>query len=426
VFREIRQEHIKPVPDKELISGAINGILKLMPELKNSVAARTAWQRLASGRVGIYDSLEIFGDFVDGARREGAARIAIKQLMRAAVDGILNASDPYSSFIDDTQTKLLQQPQSEDRDRSASIGVNVGLFDGVLKVAMPLYDMPAAKAGLWPGDLITHVDGEPIKGLTLEQGIDKLRGPLGTPVTIRVTRKGKDQPFDLTIVRQTIWEYVVRSSVVDGNVGYVRLLGFKEHTDEDLKKAIAELTAPQVRLVRGRPDAAADLKGYILDLRGNTGGLLDQVIKVTGTLLGQGTIFVSKGRTAELTSREVGGSEELIKNKPIVVLVNGDTASGAEVLAGALQERGRAKVVGTRSHGAGVIRTLIPLGGAQGTLALTTGWLILPSGKSIEGIGIEPDISVEAGAGQAGQLEPAQALAIDPQLQAALKEVRRN
>jgi carboxyl-terminal processing protease len=254
---------------------------------------------------------------------------------------------------------------------------------GVVKVVSPIDDTPAAKAGLMANDLITHLDGEQIVGLTLEQAVEKMRGPVNTPITLTIVRRGKDDPFDVRIVRDVIKINAVKSRL-EGDIVYVKISTFNEQTHANLVRQVEAL-----KKQLGRP-----ARGFIVDLRNNPGGLLDQAISVSDAFLEKGAIVLTKGRLLEETQRANARPGDIADGKPIVVLVNGGSASASEIVAGALQDHRRATVVGTRSFGKGSVQTIIPLGG-NGAIRLTTARYYTPSGRSIQAKGIEPDILVE-------------------------------
>jgi carboxyl-terminal processing protease len=248
----------------------------------------------------------------------------------------------------------------------------------------PLDETPAAKAGVLANDIITHLDDEPVQGLTLNQAVEKMRGPEGTKIKLTVMRKGSDQPIEITIIRARIQVRAVRSRLEGDDVGFIRLTQFNEQTTENFKSAVADISAQS----RGK------LKGFIIDLRNNPGGLLDQAISVADQFLEKGEIVSTRGRNAEETQRFNARAGDLAKGKPVIVLINGGSASASEIVAGALQDHKRATVIGTRSFGKGSVQTIIPLGAGNGALRLTTARYFTPSGRSIQAKGITPDVEV--------------------------------
>jgi carboxyl-terminal processing protease len=256
--------------------------------------------------------------------------------------------------------------------------------DNVLKVVTPIDDTPAAKAGVRAGDVITALDGEPVQGLTLQQAVDKMRGPVNSPITIKVTRQGVKDPIDIKIVRDVIRIRSVRSKKEGEDVGYIRITQFTEQTFDGLKKSIEDLT---------KEIGKDKLKGFVVDLRNNPGGLLDQAIAVSDAFLERGEIVSTRGRQPDDIQRFSARSGDLAAGKPLIVLVNGGSASASEIVAGALQDHKRASILGTRSFGKGSVQTIIPLN-ANGALRLTTARYYTPSGRSIQAKGIEPEIEV--------------------------------
>jgi carboxyl-terminal processing protease len=256
--------------------------------------------------------------------------------------------------------------------------------DGVIKVVAPIDETPAAKAGVMANDYITHIDNEPIQGLTLNQAVDKMRGPVKTTIKLRIMRKGQDKPVEMTLTRDVIKVLSVRSHSEGDDVGYIRITQFTEQTSEGLKKAISAITEQD----------GDKLKGFIVDLRNNPGGLLDQAISVSDAFLEKGEIVSTRGRNADETQRFNARPGDLTKGKPVIVLINGGSASASEIVAGAMQDHKRATILGTRSFGKGSVQTIIPLGSGNGALRLTTARYFTPSGRSIQAKGIVPDIEV--------------------------------
>jgi len=265
------------------------------------------------------------------------------------------------------------------------LGIEVMMEDGLVKVVAPMDDTPAAKAGIMSGDLITHINDEAVEGLTLEQAVSKMKGPISTKTRLRIIRKGKEAPIDVSIMREIIRMRPVSYHTDGGDIGYVRITTFNEQTTDGLKKAIADIS---------KQIPSEKLAGYVVDLRNNPGGLLDQAVSVSGTFMARGEIVSTRGRTAEETQRFAARTGDLIKGKPLVVLINGGSASASEIVAGALHDHKRATLIGTRSFGKGSVQTIIPLGTGNGALALTTARYFTPSGHSIQAQGVAPDIEV--------------------------------
>ena len=277
------------------------------------------------------------------------------KLVDAAISGMLNGLDPHSSYMD---MKSLRDMQVQTRGEFGGLGIEVTMEDGLVKVVAPIDDTPAAKAGIRANDIITHIDDAAVKGMTLDQAVEKMRGLVNTKIKLRIMRKGADKPMELAITRDIIRVRSVRSRIEGGDVGYIRITQFNEQTTEGLKKALSDIAA-QVP-----PDK---LRGYVIDLRNNPGGLLDQAISVADTFLDRGEIVSTRGRDPEETQRFNArpGDKHLTAGKPLIVLINGGSASASEIVAGALQDHKRATVVGTRSFGKGSVQTIIPLGARQ-------------------------------------------------------------
>jgi carboxyl-terminal processing protease len=328
-----------------------------------------------------YRQLNLFGDIFERVRTHYVEKPDESKLVESAINGMLNGLDPHSSYMD---TKNFKDMQIQTRGEFGGLGIEVTMEDGLVKVVAPIDDTPAAKAGIRAGDIITHLDDEPVQGLTLNQAVEKMRGLVNTKIRLKVMRKGNDAPIEIAIVRDNIRVRSVRMKVED-DVGYVRITQFNEQTSDGLKKAIADITS-QVPTDK--------LRGYVIDLRNNPGGLLDQAISVSDAFLERGEIVSTRGRDPEETQRFNARPGDLTKGKPVIVLINGGSASASEIVAGALQDHRRATLVGTRSFGKGSVQTIIPLGSGNGALRLTTARYFTPSGRSIQAKGITPDIEV--------------------------------
>ena len=281
--------------------------------------------------------------------------------------------------------KSFRDMQVQTRGEFGGLGIEVTMEEGLIKVVAPIDETPAAKAGILANDIITKLDEDQVQGLTLNQAVEKMRGPVNTKIKLTIMRKGQEKPLEISIMRDVIRVRAVRSSVEGDDVGYIRMTQFNEQTTDGLKKAIADITAKVSK---------DKLKGYILDLRNNPGGLLDQAISVSDAFLQKGEIVSTRGRNAEETQRFNARPGDLTDNKPVIVLINGGSASASEIVAGALQDHRRVTVVGTRSFGKGSVQTIIPLGSGNGALRLTTARYYTPSGRSIQAKGITPDIEV--------------------------------
>ena len=329
-----------------------------------------------------YRQLNLFGDVFDRVRNDYVESPDEEKLIDAAINGMLTSLDPHSNYMNPKRFKDMQQTT---RGEFGGLGIEVTMENGLVKVVAPIDETPAARAGMRANDLITHLNGEQVLGLTLNQAVDKMRGRVKTPITLTVRRPGVDDPFDVTIVRDVIRIRSVRDGVEgDGDIGYIRISSFSEQTQSGLEKAIKKAKA----------EIGDKLKGYIIDLRNNPGGLLDQAISVSDTFLERGEVVSTRGRNASETQRFNAQAGDLTDGKPVVVLINGGSASASEIVAGALQDHKRAKVLGTRSFGKGSVQTIIPLG-SQGAIRLTTARYYTPSGDSIQAKGIVPDIVIE-------------------------------
>jgi carboxyl-terminal processing protease len=275
--------------------------------------------------------------------------------------------------------------QVQTRGEFGGLGIEVTMEDGLIKVVSPIDDTPASKAGIMANDIITNLDDEAVQGLTLNQAVEKMRGPVNTKIRLKIIRKGADNPIDVTLVRDNIRVRSVRARVESDDIAFIRISTFNEQTTEGLKREIAALTT-QI--------GADKLKGFIIDMRNNPGGLLEEAVTVSDSFLERGEIVSTRGRNAEETQRRTAHPGDLTKGKPVIVLINGGSASASEIVAGALQDHKRATLVGTRSFGKGSVQTIIPLGSGNGALRLTTARYFTPSGKSIQAKGIVPDIEV--------------------------------
>jgi carboxyl-terminal processing protease len=328
-----------------------------------------------------YKQLSLFGDVFERVRSDYVEKPDDAKLVESAINGMLTGLDPHSSYMD---AKSFRDMQVQTRGEFGGLGIEVTMEDGVIKVVAPIDETPAAKAGVMANDFITHIDNEPVQGLTLNQAVEKMRGPVNTSIKLRIMRKGQDKPVEMTLTRDIIKVLSVRSHSEGDDVGYIRITQFTEQTTEGLKKAIADLTAQD----------GDKLKGLVLDLRNNPGGLLDQAIAVCDAFLEKGEIVSTRGRNADEIQRFSAKPGDLTKGKPVIILINGGSASASEIVAGAMQDHKRATILGTRSFGKGSVQTIIPLGSGNGALRLTTARYFTPSGHSIQAKGIVPDIEV--------------------------------
>jgi carboxyl-terminal processing protease len=329
-----------------------------------------------------YRQLNLFGDVFERVRADYVEKPEDSKLIESAINGMLAGLDPHSSYMD---PKSFRDMQVQTRGEFGGLGIEVTMEEGLIKVVAPIDDTPAQKAGVMANDLITKLDDEQVQGLTLNQAVEKMRGPINTKIKLTIIRKGQDKPIEVSITRATIHVRSVRSRTEGDDVGYIRLSQFNELTTDGLKKAISDISAKI---------PADKLKGYILDLRNNPGGLLDQAISVSDAFLQKGEVVSTRGRNVEETQRYNARAGDLTNSKPVIVLINGGSASASEIVAGALQDHKRATVIGTRSFGKGSVQTIIPLGSGNGALRLTTARYFTPSGRSIQAKGITPDIEV--------------------------------
>ena len=325
-----------------------------------------------------YRQLELLGDVFERIRAEHVQEVSDEDLVEAAVNGMLASLDPHSSYL---SPKDFRDMQVHTRGEFGGLGIEVTMENGVVKVVSPIDDTPAFRAGLKPGDLITHLDGEPIQGLSLAEAVEKMRGPVDTDLELTVRRANRE-PFKVKITRAVIKIRSVRSRMEGEDIGYVRITSFNEQAGPDLEKAVAKLKEE------------TKLRGLVLDLRNNPGGLLEQSVAVADAFLESGEVVSTRARRPDDSQRFNAKEGDIAKGIPIVVLVNRGSASASEIVAGALQDHQRALIMGTRTFGKGSVQTVIPLG-PHGAIRLTTAHYYTPAGRSIQAKGIDPDISVE-------------------------------
>src|SRR5271155_3735381 len=335
----------------------------------------------ASNSSDTYKELNLFGEVFEVVRADYVGKVDDDSLIESAIKGILTSLDPHSNYLN---TKNFDDMKVQTRGEFGGLGIEVSMESGLVKVISPIDDTPAARAGLKPGDLITQLDGQPVQGMTLPQAVEKMRGPVNSDVKLTIRRKGRD-PFDVKLTRATIRIQSVRSHLIGDDIGYIRITSFNEQTDVGLNNAIKYI----------KQQAGDKLRGVILDLRNNPGGLLDQAVAVSDAFLEKGEIVSTRGRRADETQLFNARPGDISSGLPLVVLINGGSASASEIVAGALQDHHRAVLLGTRSFGKGSVQTIIPLTG-HGAMRLTTARYYTPSGRSIQAKGIEPDIIVEA------------------------------
>ena len=336
----------------------------------------------SSERSSVYEQLDLFGDIFERIRSQYVEEVDEAELIEAAINGMLTSLDPHSSYM---SPKAAADMRVQTRGEFGGLGIEVTQQDGFVKVVSPIDGTPADAAGIEAGDFITHVDGETVLGLTLNQAVEMMRGPVGSEIIITVVREGDDEPFDVSIIRDTIKLTAVRSRV-EGSSVVLRITTFNDQTYPNLSDGIAK----QVEELGG----IDNVNGFVLDLRNNPGGLLSQAIRVSDAFLEKGEIVSTRGRDPQDGDRYNASPDDLAEGKPIVVLFNGGSASASEIVAGALQDHRRAVVVGTRSFGKGSVQTVMPLGG-DGAMRLTTARYYTPSGRSIQALGVSPDIIVE-------------------------------
>jgi len=330
----------------------------------------------------IYEQLDLFGDIFERIRSEYVEEVSSKDLIEAAIDGMLTSLDPHSSYLSaDDAAKMRVQTRGE----FGGLGIEVTQQEGFVKVVSPIDGTPADAAGMEAGDFITHVDGQSLLGLTLDEAVGMMRGPVGSEIIITVVREGEDEPFDVSIIRDTIKLTAVRART-EGDTVVLRITTFNDQTYPNLVNGLEK----QVEEAGG----IENINGIVLDLRNNPGGLLNQAIRVSDAFLEKGEIVSTRGRYSEDSERYNAKSGDLANGKPIVVLINGGSASASEIVAGALQDHRRAIVVGTRSFGKGSVQTVMPLRG-EGAMRLTTSRYYTPSGRSIQALGVSPNIIVE-------------------------------
>jgi carboxyl-terminal processing protease len=362
-----------------LLSAATGAALTLFVTQPRAVFMGSSSARAATSDT--YRQLNLFGDVFERVRSDYVEKPDDGKLVESAISGMLTGLDPHSSYMD---AKSFRDMQVQTRGEFGGLGIEVTMEDGLIKVVSPIDDTPASKAGIMSNDIITNLDDEAVQGLTLNQAVEKMRGPVNTKIRLKIIRKGQDNPIEVTLVRDNIRVRSVRARTEGDDIGYIRITTFNEQTTEGLKREIANQTQ----------QLGDKLKGFIIDLRNNPGGLLEEAVTVSDAFLERGEIVSTRGRNAEETQRRAAHPGDLTKGKPIIVLINGGSASASEIVAGALQDHKRATLVGTRSFGKGSVQTIIPLGSGNGALRLTTARYFTPSGKSIQAKGIVPDIEV--------------------------------
>ena len=360
-----------------MIGGVAIGAFTFRPDL---VSAQSVTAEKSSGDTNTYEQLNLFGEVFERIRSSYVEPVKDDALVESAINGMLSGLDPHSSYMN---AKDYGDMQIQTKGEFGGLGIEVTMQDGLIKVVSPMDDTPAAKAGMQPNDLISHIDGDPVLGLSLNQAVDKMRGEIGSSITVTVIR-GNQDPFDVTMKRAVITLKSVRWEMEPNNIGYIRITSFSEQTDSGLKSAIAAI----------KTASKGNLAGLVLDLRNNPGGLLDQAIAVSDDFLDKGEIVSTRGRNPDDGQRWNAEAGDLMDGKPVIVLINGGSASASEIVSGALQDHHRAILMGTKSFGKGSVQSIIPIPN-HGAIRLTTARYYTPSGRSIQAKGIDPDIQVE-------------------------------
>jgi len=327
-----------------------------------------------------YEQLRLFGDVFEKVRADYVEEVTDEQLIEYAINGMLSSLDPHSSYL---TAKDFEEMQVQTKGEFGGLGIEVTMENGVIKVVSPIDDTPASRAGLQPGDFIVQLDGEPVMGLNLSQAVEKMRGPIDSKIVLTVQR-GETDPFEVTLTRAVIKVQSARGRLEQNDIAYLRVTSFTEQTGSGMESTFKKL----------KEESKGKLVGVVLDLRNNPGGLLDQAIAVSDAFLDKGEIVSTRGRHEDEAQRYNARPGDIAEGLPVVILVNGGSASASEIVAGALQDHRRAIVMGTKSFGKGSVQTIIPLP-AHGAMRLTTARYYTPSGRSIQALGIEPDIKVE-------------------------------
>jgi carboxyl-terminal processing protease len=354
---------------KRYIAGVAGVLCLLAPAVTLAASAET------------YRQLNLFGDVFERVRSDYVEEVSDADLIENAINGMLTSLDPHSKYLN---PKSYLDMQVQTKGEFGGLGVEITMENGLVKVISPIDDTPASRAGIETGDLITQIDGEPVLGLSLEQAVEKMRGPVSTDITITIQREGVEKPFDVTLTRAIIRVRSVRTRLEGNDIAYVRITSFTERTSEELEKGVSSILE----------EHGDEIKGIVLDLRNNPGGLLDQAVQVSDDFLEQGEVVSTRGRRSDSIQRFNAREGDIADDLPMVVLINGGSASASEIVAGALQDHGRALLLGTKSFGKGSVQTIIPLSG-QGAIRLTTARYYTPAGRSIQAKGIDPDIVVE-------------------------------
>ena len=328
-----------------------------------------------------YEMLNLFGEVFERVKEDYVEPVTDQDLIENALNGMLSSLDPHSGYLND---KAFGEMQVQTKGEFGGLGIEVTMDNGLVKVVSPIDDTPAFKAGVKAGDYISHINGEQVMGMALSDAVEKMRGPVGSKITLTILREGAPEPIDKILARDVIKIRAVKAKLINNDVVYVRLASFSENLGSTMKNEIFRL----------QKQAGKNLKGYVIDLRNNPGGLLDQAVEVSDAFLDSGEIVSTRGRTADGAKRYNATKGDITSGKPLVVLINGGSASASEIVAGALQDHRRAAVMGTKTFGKGSVQTVIPLTG-YGAMRLTTSRYYTPSGRSIQAEGITPDIEVK-------------------------------
>ncbi|MBR0799148.1 S41 family peptidase [Bradyrhizobium jicamae] len=360
------------------VAGACLTLLVTSPQGAHMIGVAKAAARSDN----TYSQLNLFGEVFERVRTDYVEKPDDSKLVEGAINGMISSLDPHSRYMNE---KGWADMQETTHGEFGGLGIEVTMEDGFIKVVAPIDDTPASRAGIMSGDVITTIDDESIQGMTLDQAVNKMKGTPNSAIRLKIIRKDADKPIEVTLNREIIRVRPVKSHAEGGDIGYIRITSFNEQTTEGLRKAITDIQKeiPQDKLA-----------GYVIDLRNNPGGLLDQAVSVTSTLMQRGEVVSTRGRNPEETQRFTAHGGDMTKGKPLVVLINGGSASASEIVAGALHDHKRATLIGSRSFGKGSVQTIIPLGAGNGALALTTARYFTPSGHSIQALGIKPDIEV--------------------------------
>ncbi|MCP3413132.1 S41 family peptidase [Bradyrhizobium brasilense] len=362
------------------VAGACLTLLVASPQGAHLFAVANAAAH--SDNSNTYSQLNLFGEVFEKVKTDYVEKPEDSKLVEGAINGMISSLDPHSRYMNE---KGWAEMQETTHGEFGGLGIEVTMEDGFVKVVAPIDDTPASRAGIMSGDVITSIDDDQIQGMTLDQAVNKMKGAPNSSIRLKIIRKDADKPIEVSITREIIRVRPVKYHVEGGDIGYIRITSFNEQTTEGLRKAIGDIQKqiPQDKLA-----------GYVVDLRNNPGGLLDQAVSVTSTLMQRGEVVSTRGRNPEETQRFTAHGGDMTKGKPLVVLINGGSASASEIVAGALHDHKRATLIGTRSFGKGSVQTIIPLGAGNGALALTTARYFTPSGHSIQALGIKPDIEV--------------------------------